>query len=122
MKKITLRTKNISLTADLIDTDLSAQISEKAPFSSKVSTWGEEIYFQVPVDATSSKGTLDVNIGDVAYWLERSCLCVFFGQTPVSVSEKPVPASEVEIVGKITEGLELLKDIRSGENITVETS
>ncbi|MFQ5951822.1 MAG: cyclophilin-like fold protein [Candidatus Omnitrophota bacterium] len=119
MDKIILKTQKVSVTAQFDDSEVSRKILKALPLLSKVSTWGEEIYFPIPVDISSGEGTLDVNIGDIAYWPEGSCLCVFFGRTPVSTSEKPVPASEVLLVGKVIEGIDGLKKIKSGEKITV---
>ncbi|HPP30767.1 MAG TPA: cyclophilin-like family protein, partial [bacterium] len=62
----------------------------------------------------------EVEKGDIAYWPEGRCLCLFFGPTPISRGEKPIPASAVEVVGKITSDYNELENVRSGDKITVE--
>jgi hypothetical protein len=123
MNKITLRTQNVLISAEMIDNGVSREILANLPLRSTVNTWGEEIYFSVPLpDMPDEEGTTDVEIGDLAFWPEGSCLCVFFGRTPASTNDKPVPASRVILLGKIREGLEDIRGMTEGEEITVETS
>ncbi len=42
-----------------------------------------------------------------------------FKRTPASLDDKPVPASEVNLVGKLTGDISVLKKIASGDKITV---
>lgn len=121
MEKFKFITENISITAQFTDHDISIILSEMFPISAEVNTWGKEIYFTIPrLDLSRSRGTTDVEIGDIAYWPEGSCLCVFFGATPMSTTNKPMPASEVIVLGKVIDGMEKLEDIRDGEKITVK--
>ncbi|MFC1570841.1 cyclophilin-like fold protein [Candidatus Omnitrophota bacterium] len=123
MKNIILKTDNISLEAELNDNSVSNGILERVPIASTVSTWGDEIYFTIPqVRASGAYGTIDVESGDVAFWPEGNCLCVFYGRTPASTSEKPVPASEVILVGKIVKGLDEISSIKAGDRVTVDVA
>jgi len=65
---------------------------------------------------------MDVNVGDVCYRHENKRLCVFFGKTPASTSEKPVPAAPVVVIGRILCSPEELRGIKEGEilKITIE--
>lgn len=59
--------------------------------------------------------------GDIGYWPVGRTLCIFYGKTPLSESEKKIiPASAVNIVGKI-EDPDRLKRIRpkGGEKIRI---
>lgn len=123
MKNIILKTDNISLEAELNDNSISNGILEEVPVASTVSTWGDEIYFTIPkISASGAQGTIDVEKGDVAFWPEGNCLCVFYGRTPASTSEKPVPASEVILVGKIVKGLDGISSIKAGDKVTVDVA
>ena len=62
---------------------------------------------------------MEVVPGDIAYWPQGKCLCVFFGPTPASSDEKPVPASPVVIVGKTDASADSLRAIDGGEEIKV---
>ena len=59
-------------------------------------------------------------MGDVCYWPQGEALCIFFGPTPASTDEKPRAASPVTVVGRISEGLENVWRIASGEYLKVE--
>ncbi|MEM1554792.1 MAG: cyclophilin-like fold protein [Thermoproteota archaeon] len=94
-------------------------IIKALPFESEAETWGEEVYFSTPVSASLEKGKRKVEKGDVGYWPPGKALCLFFGRTPASTDDNPVAASPVNIVGKITRGIELLKNVRDGVKIKV---
>ena len=68
----------------------------------------------------SKRPTMDVSVGDIAYWPEGKCLCIFFGRTPASTDDKPVPASEVVIDGKTRVDVELLRRGKPDTRILVE--
>ena len=50
MKKIVLKFKDKNLVLNLRDTPTADMIYEALPFTSTVKKWGEEIYFETPVD------------------------------------------------------------------------
>lgn len=120
MKKIKIKAGNVEVDAKLEETSLAEKIYNSLPISSKVNTWGDEIYFEIPVDEKIENGVKEVEKGDIAYWPDGRCMCLFFGPTPISHSGKIIPASEVEIFGKIIKGIEKLKEVKSGEEIFVE--
>ena len=117
--KIIFKTAKVTVEGQLNDSKTALKIHEKLPLEAKVSTWGQEIYFEIPVHCPPEYATLDVEVGDIAYWPQGSCLCIFFGRTPVSTGNKPRPASEVNIIGKVTGEVSILKGIKPGDKITV---
>ena len=104
------------------DIPAAKAIGGKLPISSEVNTWGDEIYFDIGISCPRDGETSVVTVGDVGYWPEGKCLCVFFGPTPASSGAAPVPASPVVIVGKTSAPVKLLKGIKDGENITVSVA
>ncbi len=101
------------------DTEIARAIRKTLPISSPVNCWGDEVYFDVPVKMANTRPTLDVEVGDIAYWPEGPCLCIFFGKTPASTSRKPRPASPVTIVGHTQAPVSLLRTIAEGSTIVV---
>lgn len=90
------------------------------PIKSVVNRWGDEIYFETPVKLTVEENSKEVvEEGDVAFWIPGKAICIFFGKTPIS-DDKIRPASAVNVFGKIKEGLEQLKDIKSGTKVVVQ--
>jgi hypothetical protein len=92
------------------------------PFESEASTWGEEIYFDTPISIGGENGKKTVEVGDIAYWPPGRSMCLFFGRTPASVGDKPVAASPVNVIGKITKNIELLQKVRNGTKIKVRVT
>jgi hypothetical protein len=97
------------------------KIVEVMPIESDVMTWGDEVYFDVPVDIGEENSKETVSKGDVGYWPEGKTLCIFYGKTPISDSEEEIrPSSAVNIVGRINEPDRLKKlDPKGGERIRV---
>lgn len=80
------------------------QIVDALPVESEVMTWGDEVYFDVPVAMGEENAKETVHKGDLGYWPAGQTLCIFYGKTPISESEEQIrPASPVNIVGRIEE-------------------
>lgn len=89
------------------------QILKLLPVESEVRTWGEEIYFSIPLSLPEENAQSIVSLGDVAYWPEGQCFCVFFGKTPLtSTLDEIKPASPVNVFGKVLGDLESLKTVK----------
>jgi hypothetical protein len=95
-------------------------IVDSLPFESSASTWGEEIYFSIPVDVPREKIQREVEVGDCAYWPDGNCFCIFFGRTPASSGNKPVAASAVNVFGRINGDAKVFSRVKDGERIKVE--
>lgn len=117
MSAITLQCGSLQFDVSLNQTQTAQAILNALPIESVAQRWGEEIYFEIPVKRPNEKPTLEVKVGDVGYWPDGHCFCIFFGKTPASKGNEPRPASEVTIIGR-TEALPaLLAKVRDGEEI-----
>lgn len=117
--KVIFKSKTVSFDGELNNSPAAKKIAENLPLESEVNTWGDEIYFDIGITAPKDGQTMDTEVGDIGYWPQGKCLCVFFGPTPASSGGKPVPASHVVIVGKTKATPETLRTIKDGEKITV---
>ena len=117
--KIVFKTKNFGFYAELNNTPAAKEISKRLPINAIVYRWGDEIYVDTGIDASPEGATLNINVGDVAYWPEGKCLCVFFGPTVISTGEKPVPASPVVVIGKTLASPEELRRVEENEKINI---
>ena len=120
--KIMFKAGSGSFEAELNSSPAAKVIDGKLPLSSEVNTWGDEIYFDIGISCPRDGQTMTVKVGDVGYWPQGKCLCVFFGPTPASSGTDPVPASPVVIVGKTSAPVKLLRSIRDGEKITISAA
>lgn len=87
-------------------------IADALPVAGDAARWGDELYFEIPVDVPPEDGQVEVPVGAVAYWPQGNALCLFWGPTPASVDETPRAASAVNIVARITDPTAI--DIGSG--------
>ena len=120
MTKIKIEFENTSIDAVLNNSETADKIKKILPLSNSVSTWGDEIYFSIGVNDGEIDSKEVVELGDLGYWPPGNAFCLFFGLTPASEGDKIMPASPVNIIGKILSDLEILKSIKSGEKVSVK--
>ena len=120
MTQIKIEFENASIDAVLNNSETADKIKKILPLSNSVNTWGDEIYFSIGVNDGEIDSKEVVELGDLGYWPPGNAFCLFFGLTPASEGDKIMPASPVNIIGKILSDLEILKSIKSGEKISVK--
>lgn len=110
-----------SLRAEFFDTPCAGKIIDKLPIETIPDEWGDEFYFAIPVEAgLDETATTKVKVGDIGFWPPGNALAIFFGPTPMSKDSDPVPASEVNLVGKILDDATTLKKEKgSGHKISI---
>lgn len=113
--------EKIKLTASLKENETARKIYESLPLEGRGSTWGEEIYFAIPVQIPLEEDAREVlEAGELAYWPSMQVFCVFYGPTPASVGDEIRAAGPVSVFGMINEDLNPLKSISGAEKIVVE--
>ena len=120
MKRIKISTGSVEAYAQLNDTKTAEAIWNALPINARGSTWGDEIYFSIPVDLPTEKGQSVVDLGDLGYWEPGTAFCIFFGPTPSSRGNEIRPASPVTVFGKIEGDPTIFKQVPSGTKITIE--
>jgi len=103
----------------LNDSETANKIKKILPISNSVNTWGDEIYFSIGVNDDENDSKEVVELGDLGYWPPGNAFCLFFGLTPASEGDKIMPASPVNVIGKILGDLEILKSIKSGDKVSI---
>ena len=120
-RKIWIRAGNVTAQAVLNDSPTAQQIWEILPLEAGGNTWGDEIYFTIPVKAPLEKTAQDlVQVGDLGYWPTGNAFCIFFGPTPMSRGDEVRPASAVNVIGKVTGDAKVFKKVASGSKIRIE--
>lgn len=113
--------KNILLDAELFDTECARAIAGTLPLEVIPNEWGDEFYFEIPVErGLDDTATTDVKVGDIGYWPQGTALAIFFGPTPMSRDNKPVPASAVNLVGNVIGDATLLKNAKGTGKLRIE--
>ena len=117
---ITIISGEREVSAQLNDSETAAAIWDALPITGLVQTWGDEIYFSIPLSTKESDDAQEtVPKGTIAYWPPGNALCLFWGPTPISRGDEIRPASAVNLVGQIEGDLTLLAKIPHGSNILV---
>ena len=122
MKNIIIDIEGLVLRAKLNGSQTAGQIWDALPIRSFTSLWGDEVYFQIPVKAGIEKGfsSATAEIGDLGYWPEGQCFCIFFGPTPVSKPGEIRPASAVNLIGKLESDWQALKAVAQDQKVIVK--
>jgi uncharacterized protein len=118
---INIVTERFTIKVRLNDTKTAKKLLKILPAYSRINKWGDEIYFSIPMKAEIENGVEVVEIGTVAFWPPGSALCIFFGRTPASISDKPQAASPVTVIGSVIdeESIKNLKGIKDGEEVKI---
>ncbi|MEE4605176.1 MAG: cyclophilin-like fold protein [Desulfobacteraceae bacterium] len=120
MAKINLSVGNVSLQAEMLNTPTANKILEALPFESTANVWGDEIYFDIPLNlAQEPDARAEVEVGDLAYWPAGPAFCIFFGPTPVSTGDQPRAYSPVNVFGRVLGDAMQLKGVPSGAEVKV---
>ncbi len=111
----------VELAAELFDNETARAVYDILPVEGFCNNWGDEFYFEVPLYMDPDESaTSDVNIGDIGYWPPGKAVAIFFGPTPLSKDDKPVPASDVNLIGRIKGDPSILKQARDETNIVID--
>lgn len=121
-KKITIRIGEVEAQAELNDSPSAQRISGLLPLESNANTWGDEVYFNVPLDSDLDEQARDVmDVGELAYWPPGKAFCIFYGKTPASgLDTRPRAASEVNPIGRVLCNPSVFRSVRDGDRIIIE--
>jgi len=121
MKKIILKFKDKELILNLRDTPTAVLIYDALPFSSIVKKWGEEIYFETPVDVEIEDNAREiVNFGEIAFWNTGSAIAIGYGKTPVSKENEIRLISPCNIWADSNFEKSYIEDIKENEIVKIE--
>lgn len=120
MARIRFDFGSLTLEAELLDTATAKTIAAKLPMTSSVLTWGEEVYFDVPVDVAREKDARDVvTPGEIAYWPQGPAIAIGFGRTPISKGSECRLASPCNIFAKALSDVKVLGKVKAGTKVSV---
>lgn len=119
-REINITAGQVTVSAALNDTDTASAIWDALPIEASANTWGDEIYFGIPVSAGEELGQEVVELGDLGYWPPGSAFCMFFGPTPMSRGDEIRPASPVTVIGRMHGDVAVLKRVPSGASVLIE--
>lgn len=111
---------SLTLEADLLDTPTASAIAKVLPYEAYAMTWGEEVYFDVPLRVKREAGARAVVApGEIAYWPEGPGIAIGFGRTPISHGNECRLASPCNIFANATSDVGALSKVRPGTKIRI---
>lgn len=120
MARIRFEFPGLILDAELLDTPTARAVSAALPISSSALTWGEEVYFDVPVRvAREQDARAVVTPGEIAYWPEGPAIAIGFGRTPISQGDETRLASPCNVFARALGDVKALARVRGGAKVTV---
>jgi uncharacterized protein len=123
MARITFDFGALTLDAELLDTPTAKAVAATLPIASSALTWGEEVYFEVPVEVAREKDARAVvTPGEIAYWPEGPAIAIGFGRTPISKGNETRLASPCNIFGRALGDVRSLAAVKSGTKVKVTKS
>ncbi|HEY1311966.1 MAG TPA: cyclophilin-like fold protein [Pseudolabrys sp.] len=110
----------LTLDAELLDTPTAKAIVAALPLTSSVLTWGEEVYFDVPVTVAREKDARAVIVpGEIAYWPQGPAIAIGFGRTPISQGNETRLASPCNVFAKALGSVKVLGKVKTGTKVAV---
>ncbi|MBC8263687.1 MAG: hypothetical protein H8E47_06150 [Anaerolineales bacterium] len=122
MSRIKITAGDVVAFAELDETATAEAIWDALPIEARANTWGDEIYFSIPVHLEEENAQEVVEKGDLGYWPVGNAFCIFFGRTPASRGDEIRPASPVNVFGRLEGDPTIFKGVRSGEKVALEQS
>ena len=108
------------LAATLDDTPTAKALVAALPLNARAQTWGEEVYFEIPVEAALERSARQVvPAGAVCFWVEGSSLALPWGRTPISEGKESKLVSPCNVLGRIDGEPRELASVRSGDTMTL---
>lgn len=120
-KRIKISIGGIEIEVELKPTRTAEGLYNALPVQAPLNQWGEEFYCNIPgIKDHRETATTSVKIGDVAFWGLGGMLAIFFGRTPMSIGEDPVPADRVNVIGRVLGDATVLRQAIGSTIIKVE--
>jgi len=120
-RRLRIKAEYVVADAELDDTLTAQMLWDALPAEGFANTWGDEIYFHIPVNAELEKNAREIlKKGEIAYWPMGQAFCIFYGPTPASHGEEIRAYSPVNILGRLDGEQTLFRNVKDGERIVLE--
>lgn len=121
MARIRIAWKGGEVIANLRDNSSANQFLKILPCEASANTWGEEVYFELPLKLPLEADAQQVvEPGTVCFWVEGHSLALPFGPTPASKGKESRLVTRCNVLGSVAGDPRELKKVKAGTAIRVE--
>jgi uncharacterized protein len=123
MPQIRFEFATVTIEAELLDTPTAKAILAALPITCRALTWGEEVYFDVPVEvAREQAARAIVTPGEIAYWPDGPAIAIGFGRTPISRGDETRLASPCNVFARALDDVKTLAAVKAGTKVKVSVA
>jgi uncharacterized protein len=123
MSRIRFEFSGLILDAQLLDTPTATAVFAALPLTASALTWGEEVYFEVPVRvARESDARAIITPGEIAYWPDGAAIAIGFGRTPISRGHETRLASPCNVFARALGDVKTLAAVAAGTPVKISTA
>jgi uncharacterized protein len=123
MPRIRFEFATVTIEAELLDTPTANAILAALPITCRALTWGEEVYFDVPVEvAREQAARAIVTPGEIAYWPDGPAIAIGFGRTPISRGDETRLASPCNVFARALDDVKTLAAVKAGTKVKVSVA
>jgi hypothetical protein len=111
----------LTLDATLLDGPTAEAVLAALPFTASVLTWGEELYFEVPVRVPREPDARAVvTPGEITYWPEGPAITIGYGATPISQDGETRLAAPCNLFARADGDVRRLAAVPAGTRVVVD--
>jgi len=123
MRRIVFEFPGLNLEAELLDTPTADAVWNALPLEAKAETWGDEVYFHVPMKVAREKNARAVvKAGEIAWWPDGDAIAIGYGRTPISQGDEIRLAAPCNIWAQAKGDVRRLSSVKRGATVRVRAA